>query len=101
MGISRSKSYIAKNPRFALAIAGSRPSLQAGQMTIVYECLEQHGILTLDELVGRCLAKGYSNLFRNPQTDPTISVLYHLKLLQDGTLNRKKHAQRRVVQEIF
>jgi len=66
MGISRSKSYIANNPRFALTIAGSRPSLQAGQMTIVSECLEQLGILTLDELVGHCLAKGYSNLFTNP-----------------------------------
>jgi hypothetical protein len=100
MAISRSRSYIAKKPRFALAIPGSRPALQAGEMTMVYECLEQHGSLSLDELVKLCLAKGYSSLFTNPQTDPTISVLFQLRLLETGTLNRRKHAQRQVVREV-
>jgi hypothetical protein len=100
MVISRSRSYVAKNPRFVLTNPGSRPKLQSGEMTVVYECLEQYGPLSLSELVKRCLAKGYSSLFTNPQTDPTASVLYHLKLLEEGTLNRRKHAQRQVVREI-
>ena len=85
MLIPQSRSYIATNPRFALAGA-SRPPIQRGQMTIVYESLEPFpSEYTLQELVDRCIARGYRDTFKNPATDIHKSVLYHLNRLLEGT----------------
>lgn len=101
MAISWSKAYIARNPGFELTQPGSRPSLALGEMTIVYECLEKFGPrVTLSELVQRCLEHGLASRFKNPATDPTLCVLYHLKRMEEGTIGRKKHAERRLIREI-
>ena len=73
MAISWSKKYIKTNPEFELTNPGSRPKLQAGEMTIVYDCLERFG----------------------PR------MLYHLKLLSEGTVNRIKNAQAPVIREVL
>jgi hypothetical protein len=80
---SQSRSSIASNPRFAL-IRSSRPKLQRGQMTVVFECLEASypGGLTLEELVQACQKQRYYLTFRNPNTDIRKSILYHLNRLE-------------------
>ncbi|MGH9606278.1 MAG: hypothetical protein ACRD3N_11340 [Terracidiphilus sp.] len=92
MAVSWSKSFIASNPRFELTQPESRPRLQTGQMTIVYECLDKLGRPSLSELVKCCEANGYKT-----KKEIKLSVLYQLKLMEDGTINRIKHAQRQVV----
>jgi hypothetical protein len=85
MLIPQSRSYIATNPRFALTGA-SRPLIQRGQMTIVYESLEPFpDEYALQELVEHCIARGYKATFKNPSTDIHKSVLYHLNRLLEGT----------------
>jgi hypothetical protein len=100
MTISWAKSYIAKNPQFELTSL-ARPKLQAGEMTIVYECLERFGPrMYLHDLVRRCMENGLKDRFTNSDTDPTLCVLYHLKLLAEGTRNRQKHSERAAIREL-
>jgi hypothetical protein len=70
MAILKSESYIATNPRFELTEPGSRPKLQKGETTIVYECFETLGpSLSLRELVRHCGEPEYRERFTNPRTD--------------------------------
>jgi hypothetical protein len=80
---SQSRSSITANPRFALTTL-SRPRLQRGQMTIVFERLESAHPdgLTLEELVKECRKQEYDLTFRNPNTDIRKSILYHLNRLE-------------------
>jgi hypothetical protein len=82
MSFSQSRSGIASNPRFAL-MRLSRPKLQRGQMTIIFERLEAShpNSLTLEELVQECRKQSYELTFRNPNTDIRKSILYHLSRL--------------------
>jgi hypothetical protein len=85
MSISWKRSYIKSNPRFALT-RPSRPTLHAGEMTIVYECLEQSPAgASLEELVDRCTLRGYKERFGDRPTDIRKSILYQLKRLLNGT----------------
>ena len=88
-----------KNPQFELTEPGSRPKLQKGQMTIIYECFERNGRLALTDLVSCCDRPAYRKTFRNRNTDITKSVLYHLKRMREGTVGRDKNAQRPVIRE--
>ena len=83
MSFSQSRSSIASNPRFGL-VRLSRPKLQSGQMTIIYERLEAShpNGLTLEELVHECRKQRYELTFRNPNTDIRKSILYHLNRLE-------------------
>src|SRR5277367_5865259 len=102
MLVSTSRSYITKNPQFELTQPNSDPKLQKGQMTLVYECFKRFGPrLSLKELVGHCDKPEYRETFTNPKTDITTSVLYHLKLMEEGTINRVKHDQRPVIREVW
>jgi hypothetical protein len=97
MTISWSKEYIETNSRFELIYAGSRPGIRTGEMTIVYECLKRLGPrVHLGELVQCCLDNGYRDRFKNPDTDPTLSVLYQLNLMSGKT---KRGLARPVVRE--
>jgi hypothetical protein len=91
---------MAGNPQFDLINSGSRPKLQKGQMTIIYKCLERKGRLALTDLVSLCDVPEYRETFRNPNTDITDSVLYHLKRMQEATAGRIKNAQRPVVRKV-
>jgi hypothetical protein len=91
---------MARKPQFELTEPGSRPKLQKGQMTIVYECFERNRRLALTDLVSCCDRPEYRDTFRNPNTDITKSVLYHLKRMQEGTVGRVKNAQRPVIREV-
>ncbi len=96
MSISQSESYIATNPQFELTHPGSRPKLQKGQMTVVYECLERFGPrLALADLVRHCREQGHQT-----NVDITKSVLYHLNLLLEGTINRIPGVQRPVIRVV-
>jgi hypothetical protein len=56
-------------------------------MTIVYMCLEPFGsVHSLSELVHDCIARGYTSTFKDPNTDISKSILYHLKLLDEERL---------------
>ena len=76
-------SYIRNNHRFALKTAG-RPTLQRGQMTIVFDCLEDSypSGLTLEQMVLACKQRKYEETFSNPATDIRKSILYHLNRLE-------------------
>jgi len=81
MKISKSKVYIASNPRFALT-RESRSRISEGQMTIVYMCLEPFGsVHSLEELVRDCTRRNYESTFTDPNTDIPHSILYQLNLL--------------------
>jgi hypothetical protein len=69
-------------------------------MTIVYEGIDCLKNPSLSELVSYCRKNGHEDTFTNPETDLTTSVLYHLKLLKEGTINKVKHAQSPVVREV-
>jgi hypothetical protein len=85
MRIPQSRDYIASNPRFALTSA-ARPRIQRGQMTILYESLEPFpSEYSLEELVSRCIERGYKSTFRNANTDIRKSNLYHLNRFLNGT----------------
>lgn len=85
MTIPQSRSYIGSNPRFALT-RDSRPKLHQGQMTILYEALEQRPREhSLEDLVSLCLVRGYQSTFTNPKTDIRKSILYQLNRLLTGT----------------
>ena len=82
MRFSQSRSSIASNPRFAL-IRSSRPKLQRGQMTVIFECLELISQRPpLEELVQACQKQRYYLTFRNPNTDICKSILYPLNRLE-------------------
>lgn len=85
MRIPQSQVYIRSNPRFALTSA-SRPKLHSGQMTILYESLEpfQHEY-SLEELVPRCIERGYKSTFTNTASDIRKSILYQMNRLLNGT----------------
>ncbi len=99
MPVSQKKKYIESNPRFELTQPGSRPTLQKGQMTIIYECLEKLGSPRLTELARCCEANGYRDRFKS-ETNTKKSILYHLKRMREGTIGRVKHAQRQIVHEL-
>jgi hypothetical protein len=90
MRIPRTLEYIKTNPRFALTRA-SRPRLQQGQMTIVYESLEPYPTeYSLEELAARCIERGYRATIRRPNNAANLtfirkSILYHLDRLLNGT----------------
>ena len=85
MKIPQSHAYIRSNPRFALA-RDSRPNLHEGQMTILYDALEQRPREhSLEDLVSLCLIRGYESTFANPSTDIRKSILYQLNRLLNGT----------------
>jgi repressor of nif and glnA expression len=89
MPISKSKAYIASNPRFALT-RPARPQIQEGQMTIVYMCLEPSGsVHSLEELVRDCTRRGYKSTFKSADEDIRKSILYHLNLLDEKGLVRE------------
>jgi hypothetical protein len=86
MTISQSKPYIASIPRFGLA-RQSRSPIQDGQMTIIYMCLEPLGsVHSLTDLVHECTSRGYKSTFKDPNTDISKSILYHLRLLKEKGL---------------
>ena len=75
MKIPQSRSYIRSNPRFALT-RDSRPNLHEGQMTILYDALEQRPREhSLEDLVSLCSMRGYESTFTNPRTDIRKSIL--------------------------
>lgn len=85
MKISQSRSYIRSNPRFALT-RDSRPNLHEGQMTILYDALEQRPREhSLEDLVSLCSMRGYESTFTNPRTDIRKSILYQLNRLLNGS----------------
>jgi hypothetical protein len=85
MKIPQSRSYIRSNPRFALT-RESRPSLHEGQMTILYDALEQRPREhSLEDLISLCSIRGYESTFTNPNTDIRKSILYQLNRLLNGT----------------
>jgi len=82
--LSQSRTFIASNPRFALTRA-SRPRIQRGQMTIVYQCLEPYpSVHSLEDLVRSCHDRNYASTFKS-ETDIRKSLLYHLNRLIKGT----------------
>jgi hypothetical protein len=84
MALSRSEAFIESNPRFALTRA-SRPTIQRGQMTIVYEALEPFpSIHSLDDIVDYCRKHKYESTFKS-ETNIPRSILYHLNRLILGT----------------
>jgi hypothetical protein len=82
--------------RFEIIRSGK---LQAGQMTIVYECLQKLGKASLAELAQRCKARGYTDTFKS-ETDIERSILYHLKRMEEGTLGRAKRYQDPLIREL-
>jgi len=56
-------------------------------MTILYMCLEPFAsVHSLADLVRECKGRGYKATFKDPNTDISKSVLYHLKLLKEKGL---------------
>ena len=56
-------------------------------MTIVYMCLEPFGsVHPLTGLVRECSSRGYKSTFKDPNTDISKSILYHLRLLKEKGL---------------
>ena len=85
MNIPQSRSYIRSNPRFALARVSS-PNLHEGQMTILYDALEQRPREhSLEDLFSLCSMRGYESTFTNPKADIRKSILYQLNRLLNGT----------------
>src|SRR5271156_3191761 len=98
MAILKSESYIATNPRFELTEPGSRPKLQKGETTIVYECFETSDrVCPSESWCGTATSLSIGKDLQTQERTSTKSVLYHLDLLAEGTINRVKHAQRRVI----
>ena len=92
MGISRSRTYIAENPRFALTNASTR-GLQRGQMTMVYKALAPYpAVRSLEELADRCQSQNYRDSFKRPislSEEPLflrMSILYHLKRMEERNI---------------
>ena len=95
MTISRSRSYIATNPRFALTSAGT-PRLQRGQMEMVYQSLCPHStVRSLEDLADRCFAQNYEETYKRPvaQKDARLflrmSILYHLRRMEERGMIRE------------
>ena len=95
MTISRSRSYIATNPRFVLASAGT-PRLQRGQMEMVYQSLCPHSsVRSLEDLADRCSAQNYEATYKRPvaQEDGWLflrmSILYHLRRMEERGMIRE------------
>jgi hypothetical protein len=85
MRISQSREYIASNPHFALARPLTPKELHRGQMTILYESFGSVGKeYSLEDLVRRCIERGYEDTYRDPNNDIRKSILYHLNLLREG-----------------
>jgi hypothetical protein len=56
-------------------------------MTILYMCLEPFGsVHSLADLVRYCTGRGYKATFKDPHTDITKSILYHLFLKEEGLI---------------
>jgi hypothetical protein len=86
--------------RFELITRGSRPKLQRGQMTIVYEAIERLGRPSLADLVQYCRQHGHCETFRNPGTNLAESVVFHLKRLEEGTIGKSRGEQAPVIRII-
>jgi hypothetical protein len=95
-----SNRYLDPGAQFELVTQGSRPKLQRGQMTKVYEAIARLKRPTIPEIVTNCRLHGYIETFSNPETDITASVLYHIKRLEEGTLGRVKRAQDPVIRAV-
>jgi hypothetical protein len=90
-------SYREPNLRFELAPFDGAPKIQRGQMKRVYEAIKNLTRPSLTEIVDYCMKDDYDETFRDPMTDPTESVIYHLKRLEEGTVGKKKGIQSPVI----
>jgi hypothetical protein len=75
------RAYKDQNPIFELAKQSRPGNLSKGQRTMIFQCLEELGSLSLKELAQACHKKNYELTFRNPKTDIRDSILYHLNAI--------------------
>lgn len=95
MTISRSRGYIATNPRFALT-RESTPSLQRGQEAMVYHAFARNPkSCSLEQLAESLAAKKYEQTYKRavPANEQWLflrmSILYHLKRMQTKGIVRE------------